>query len=192
MIPVSLYQANKPTSPPSRRRLDEQPGKAVSRLYCLPWRRHCGRRIHERADLGGDGGAPAGYDAAAYGRDFKIFHAFAKQAAPDMQILGPGSVGEVNADWAVASGYDGSVMLLKSHDLLAASGPVQAAHCSGARMRSDAQRALHLRGRPSSKTVLTRPRDESDFAVMSRQAKRLSGCLYPSFCGLICGLEAIG
>lgn len=138
------------------------------------------------------GGAPAGYDAAAYGRDFKIFHAFAKQAAPDMQILGPGSVGEVNADWAVASGYDGSVMLLKSHDLLAASGPVQAAHCSGARMRSDAQRALHLRGRPSSKTVLTRPRDESDFAAMSRQAKRLSGCLYPSFCGLICGLEAIG
>lgn len=49
-----------------------------------------------------------------------------------MQILGPGSVGE-NADWAVASGYDGSVMLLKSHDLLAGSGPVQAAHCSGAR-----------------------------------------------------------
>ena len=40
------------------------------------------------------GGAPAGYDAAAYGRDFKIFHAFAKQAAADMQILGPGSVGE--------------------------------------------------------------------------------------------------
>jgi len=38
-------------------------------------------------------GAPAGYDAAAYGRDFKIFHAFAKQAAADMQILGPGSVG---------------------------------------------------------------------------------------------------
>ncbi|CEJ86059.1 hypothetical protein HYPGJ_30205 [Hyphomicrobium sp. GJ21] len=95
-----------------------------------------------------------------------------------MQILGPGSVGEVNADWAVASGYDGSVMLLKSHDLLAASGPVQAARCSGARMRSDAQRALHLRGRPSSKTVLARPRDESDFAAMPRQAKRLSGCLY--------------
>lgn len=134
MIPVALYQANKPTSPPCRRRPDEQPGKAVSRLY---WR----------------WGAPAGYDAAAYGRDFKIYHAFAKQAAPDMQILGPGSVGEANADWAVASGYDGSVMLLKSHDLLAASGPVQAAHCGGARMRSDAQRALHLRGRPSSKNV---------------------------------------
>jgi hypothetical protein len=27
------------------------------------------------------GGAPKGYDAAAYGRDFKVFHAFAKQAS---------------------------------------------------------------------------------------------------------------
>jgi heparanase 1 len=28
------------------------------------------------------GGAPKGYDAAAYGRDFKAFRAFAKRAAP--------------------------------------------------------------------------------------------------------------
>jgi heparanase 1 len=68
------------------------------------------------------GGAPAGYDAAAYGRDFKIFHAFARQAAPDMQILGPGSVGEAAEDWAVASGY-GSAQMLKTRDLLAASQP---------------------------------------------------------------------
>jgi glycosyl hydrolase family 79 len=40
------------------------------------------------------GGAPAGYDAAAYGRDFKRFHAFARAVAPAMLILGPGSVGE--------------------------------------------------------------------------------------------------
>ena len=40
------------------------------------------------------GGAPAGYDAGAYGRDFKRFHAFASAAAPEMLILGPGSVGE--------------------------------------------------------------------------------------------------
>jgi heparanase len=40
------------------------------------------------------GGAPVGYDSAAYGRDFKRFHAFARAAAPDMLILGPGSVGE--------------------------------------------------------------------------------------------------
>src|SRR3954469_18216463 len=29
------------------------------------------------------GGAPEGYDDANYGRDFKIFHAFAKQTAPE-------------------------------------------------------------------------------------------------------------
>ena len=47
------------------------------------------------------GGAPAGYDAAAYGRDFKVFRAFAKQAAPDMLILGPGAVGETTGDGGV-------------------------------------------------------------------------------------------
>jgi heparanase len=40
------------------------------------------------------GGAPAGYDAAAYARDFAIFRPFAKAAAPGMLIVGPGSVGE--------------------------------------------------------------------------------------------------
>lgn len=73
-------------------------------------------------NLAAMGGAPAGYDAAAYGRDFKIFHAFVKQAAPDMQILGPGSVGEAAEDWAVASGY-GNAQMLKTRDLLAASQP---------------------------------------------------------------------
>jgi heparanase 1 len=69
------------------------------------------------------GGAPEGYDAA-YGRDFKIFHAFAKQAAPDMLILGPGSVGETTGDWGVTSGY-GSAPVLKTRDMLAASQPAQ-------------------------------------------------------------------
>jgi heparanase 1 len=58
-------------------------------------------------DLAEMGGAPSGYDAAAYGRDFAIFHAFMKQAAPETLILGPGTVGES----ALAS------------DLIAASGP---------------------------------------------------------------------
>jgi hypothetical protein len=40
------------------------------------------------------GGAPAGYDAAAYARDFAIFRAFAREAAPDMRIVGPAAVGE--------------------------------------------------------------------------------------------------
>jgi heparanase 1 len=67
------------------------------------------------------GGAPAGYDAAAYGRDFKIFRAFARQAAPDMLILGPGSVAERDTPESLSSrpmpGF------IPSRELLAASGP---------------------------------------------------------------------
>src|SRR5436305_4998963 len=66
------------------------------------------------------GGAPKGYDAAAYGRDSKAFRAFAGQAAPDMVILGPGSVGETDGKWGLAYG---SVPMLETRDLLAASGP---------------------------------------------------------------------
>jgi hypothetical protein len=66
------------------------------------------------------GGAPAGYDAAAYGRDFKVFRAFVKQAAPDMLVLGPGSVGETAGGGGVAYGIPG---VLNTADLLAASGP---------------------------------------------------------------------
>lgn len=40
------------------------------------------------------GGAPKGYTAADYARDFAVFRAFAHKAAPDMRIVGPGSVGE--------------------------------------------------------------------------------------------------
>jgi heparanase 1 len=66
------------------------------------------------------GGAPKGYDAAAYGRDFLAFRAFARRAAPDMVILGPGSVGETDGKWGLVYG---SVPMLKTRDLLAASGP---------------------------------------------------------------------
>src|ERR1019366_5075016 len=38
------------------------------------------------------GGAPAGYDTAAYRRDFSLFHAFMKQTVPATMILGPGTV----------------------------------------------------------------------------------------------------
>jgi hypothetical protein len=68
------------------------------------------------------GGAPKGYDAAAYGRDVAVFRPFIKEAAPDMVFLGPGSVGEGaplgNALTA------GSMPFLKSGDLLTAAGPV--------------------------------------------------------------------
>jgi heparanase len=44
-------------------------------------------------DLAAMGGAPAGYDAAAYGRDFKLFRSVIKRATPQTMILGPGAVG---------------------------------------------------------------------------------------------------
>ena len=55
-------------------------------------------------NLASMGGAPIGYDATAYGRDFKSFRAFAKKSAPEMLILGPGSVGETTGEWGVAYG----------------------------------------------------------------------------------------
>jgi heparanase len=58
-------------------------------------------------DLAAMGGAPAGYDADAYGRDFKRFRSLIRRTTPDTLILGPGTIG----DAATAS------------RLLAASGP---------------------------------------------------------------------
>jgi heparanase len=40
------------------------------------------------------GGAPEGYDAKTYGRDFELFHALMKRASPETIILGPGAAGE--------------------------------------------------------------------------------------------------
>jgi hypothetical protein len=54
------------------------------------------------------GGIQGGYDAAAYGRDFKIFRTLMKRTAPEVMILGPATVGVTSA----------------ASDLLAASGPV--------------------------------------------------------------------
>jgi hypothetical protein len=45
-------------------------------------------------DLAAIGGAPSGYDASAYGRDFKKFYLFLKQASPETMILGPGTIGQ--------------------------------------------------------------------------------------------------
>jgi Glycosyl hydrolase family 79, N-terminal domain len=45
-------------------------------------------------DLATIGGAPSGYDAAAYARDFAVFSAFMKREAPDVVILGPGTNGD--------------------------------------------------------------------------------------------------
>jgi hypothetical protein len=65
------------------------------------------------------GGAPKGYDAAAYGRDIEAFRRFFREAAPGRLFLGPGSTGE--------GGVLGSMPTpgkLKTEDLLQATGPV--------------------------------------------------------------------
>jgi len=48
-------------------------------------------------DLPAIGGAPDGYDATAYKRDFAVFSAFIKREAPDSRILGPGTAGDAPA-----------------------------------------------------------------------------------------------
>lgn len=63
------------------------------------------------------GGAPQGYDAAAYGRDFDAFRQFADQAAPDMTVVGPSSAGETPSDWSMTYGSPGTI---PTEDLLAA------------------------------------------------------------------------
>ena len=63
------------------------------------------------------GGAPKGYDAAAYGRDFKAFVAFIRASEPDAIVLGPGSIGETTAPHIQRPTSS------STRDLLAASGP---------------------------------------------------------------------
>jgi heparanase 1 len=72
------------------------------------------------------GGAPNGYDAAAYGRDFRVFDAFMRKEYRETKILAPGSVGEANADWAVATGGYGDLGVLPAADLAAATGEADA------------------------------------------------------------------
>jgi len=64
------------------------------------------------------GGAPHGYDAAAYGRDIAVFRAWAKKAIPEMIFLGPGTTGEG------AQMIPASMHITSSADLLTAAGPV--------------------------------------------------------------------
>jgi heparanase 1 len=65
------------------------------------------------------GGAPKGYDAAAYGRDVAVFRPFLKETAPEIVFLGPGSVGEGGAlEMSFPTGF------IRSEDLLKATGPV--------------------------------------------------------------------
>ena len=64
------------------------------------------------------GGAPKGYDAAAFARDVAVFRAFTKQFAPGMLILGPGGVGEGGAL------APDSMQAITSEGILSITGPV--------------------------------------------------------------------
>lgn len=72
------------------------------------------------------GGAPKGYDAAAFGRDFRVFDAFMRQEYPGTKLLAPGSVGETTGDWGVAQGGYGSMQVLPAADLAASTGDADA------------------------------------------------------------------
>lgn len=50
--------------------------------------------LFNEPDMPAFGGAPADYHATSYARDVASFRSFAKTTAPEMQIVGPGSVGE--------------------------------------------------------------------------------------------------
>jgi heparanase len=65
------------------------------------------------------GGAPGGYDAAAYARDISVFKPFLKKAAPEMIFLGPGGVGE-GGSFPISLGSG----MIKTEDILKATGPV--------------------------------------------------------------------
>lgn len=64
------------------------------------------------------GGAPKGYDAAAYGRDVAVFGPWLKKNSTGTLLQGPGSVGE--GPFAIGMGSG----MLKTENLLKATGPV--------------------------------------------------------------------
>jgi hypothetical protein len=72
------------------------------------------------------GGAPKGYDAAAFGRDFQVFDGFMRKNYPEIKLLGPGSVGEADAPWAVADGGYAKMQYLPAAQLAAYLGDADA------------------------------------------------------------------
>lgn len=64
------------------------------------------------------GGAPKGYDAAAYAKDFAVFKKFAAADAAGMIVLGPGGVMEGSAQ------LPSFMHAVTSEDILKATGPV--------------------------------------------------------------------
>ena len=107
------------TSPGARDATGQWQSDQARRLFA--YTRSVGGRIAaaefmNEPNLAAMGGAPKGYDAAAYGRDFKAFVAFIRASEPDVMVLGPGSIGETAATPSTAD-------FIATRDLLAASGP---------------------------------------------------------------------
>lgn len=67
-------------------------------------------------NLGVVSGTPKGYDAAAYGRDFRVFRSFMRASDPKIALLGPGPVGEDKPLPGLPKG-------IGTEDILKASGP---------------------------------------------------------------------
>ena len=75
----------------------------------------------------GPGGAPAGYNAAAYAKDAKLFGAFLRKESPQTIYLGPGSVGGVveGAPSKASGGAAGmGFELIGTEDILKGTGPL--------------------------------------------------------------------
>ena len=70
----------------------------------------------------GAGGAPAGYDAATFAKDVKVFEPFLRKESPKTIFLGPGGVME---GITIAGGGPGGMIMniLPSEDLMKATGP---------------------------------------------------------------------
>src|SRR5206468_6760124 len=86
----------------------DQARRLLSYTYSVGGRVAAAEFMNE-PNLAATGVAPAGYDAAAYGRDFKIFRSLVKENFPEMIVLGPGTVGKTDSafDLLVASGPRG-------------------------------------------------------------------------------------
>jgi heparanase len=88
----------------------------VEAAKLLAYTKRAGGRIaaaefFNEPNLAAFGGAPKGYDAAAYGRDFKVFRAFVDGADPQMKILGPGAVGEGRIPATLGAGLTSAALL---------------------------------------------------------------------------------
>ena len=71
------------------------------------------------------GGAPKGYDAAAFAKDVQVFSKFLREESPHTLFLGPGSVGEGVPLVQDTSAIQGIPLprMLSSEDMLKATGP---------------------------------------------------------------------